>query len=176
MHIYTADPHFGHTNILSHAKRPFTSIEEMDGAILRAYQEAVGPNDDLWMVGDFAWNKRIAQAMFAQIPGRKHLVSGNHDTRIKSLGWASVHDIAEVEDGGQHFVLCHYPMITWSRSRYGVKHLFGHVHQNWAGSNRAINIGVDWWDFKPTTKPAILERAATLGTHPGWSETEPGAA
>ncbi|TGD60034.1 metallophosphoesterase, partial [Tabrizicola sp. WMC-M-20] len=51
--------------------------------MLSAMQEAMGPDDDLWIVGDFAFapsdQAGRLEAMLASIPGRKHLVRGSHD-------------------------------------------------------------------------------------------------
>lgn len=71
-------------------------------------------------------------------------------------------DLVEMKDGDQRFVLCHYPMITWHHARRGAVQLFGHIHNNWLGSQNAVNIGVDVWDFAPTQAGDILRRAKTL--------------
>jgi len=158
MHHYTADWHLRHRNILTHTQRPFGSVEEMDAAIIARAQARVKPTDDLWVVGDVGMARGPTEAAFAQIPGRKHLVLGNHDIKpwVKRLGWASIHDLVEVQDGDTLFVLCHYPMITWNKARYGTKHLFGHIHTAWLGSNRALNVGVDWWTSPPPPPPPSL--------------------
>lgn len=171
MHLYTSDLHFSHGNVLVYDKRPFDSIDAMDAAMVATLKRTVSAKDDLWIVGDYGWNRAKGQALFDQIPGRKHLVLGNHDKGrhskwIRALGWHSLHDITDVQDGDTHFVLCHYPMLTWNKAHYGTKLLFGHVHKAWSGSNRAINVGVDCWGYAPTTAAAILERAATQPEHP----------
>lgn len=179
MNYYTADPHFFHERILEFCDRPFTSISEMNGRILAHYQASVGPDDDLWIVGDVAMVRSdIADqlsAMLQSIPGRKHLVIGNHDKPwIRALPvWESVHDMVEVIDDGTRLTLCHYPMITWPGARRGALQLFGHVHQNWRGSRNAVNVGVDVWDFKPVTIREIRKRAAGMPVNPLWSKVEP---
>lgn len=101
-HLYTADPHFGHGRIMGFCKRPFASVEDMDGRMLRAMQEAMRPEDDLWIIGDFAFASADQagrlEAMLASIPGRKHLLRGNHDKpwMLKLAGWASTHDMVEI--------------------------------------------------------------------------------
>lgn len=152
-HLYTADLHLGHTRILTFCKRPFASIEEMDGRLLRAMQEAMGPDDDLWIVGDFAvatsdQSGRL-EGMLASIPGRKHLVVGNHDPLwvTELTGWASTHDMVEIQDQGTRIHLCHYPMITFPGARHDGLQLFGHVHGHWLGSRNSINTGVDCWNW-----------------------------
>lgn len=181
MNYYTADPHFGHVSIMQFCKRPFSNVNEMDAHILAAYKAIMTPKDDLWIVGDFAFAKidqsvRI-ESLLATIPGRKHLVRGNHDKywMTKLSGWHSVHDLIEVKEDGFRLTLCHYPMITFPGARHGAIQLFGHVHDNWRGSRNSVNVGVDVWDFRPTTLPEIIARANTLPVNPLWSAVEPGS-
>ena len=35
--FFTADPHFGHTNIIRYENRPFASAEEMDQELIRRW-------------------------------------------------------------------------------------------------------------------------------------------
>ena len=181
MNYYTADPHFGHASIMRFCNRPFHDVAEMDDHILSAYQAVMGPKDDLWIIGDFAFAKineaAKLESMLAVIPGRKHLVRGNHDKpwMAKLSGWHSVHNLTEVKEGGYRLTLCHYPMITFPGARHGAVQLFGHVHQNWKGSRNSVNVGVDVWDFRPVTLPDILERTHALPVNPLWNDVEPGA-
>ncbi len=151
----------------------------MNREILYNYQSTVGPTDDLWVLGDVAVVHVDAapelSAMLASIPGRKHLVTGNHDKAwIKSLPvWTSVHGIVEIKDSGHRITLCHYPMITFAGARHGAIQLFGHIHQNWRGSRNSVNVGVDVWDFRPVTFPEIKARAARQPVNPVWNKVEP---
>ncbi|VVT22653.1 putative phosphoesterase or phosphohydrolase [Roseovarius sp. EC-HK134] len=180
MNFYTADPHFFHSNILKFCKRPFGSVGEMNRKILHNYQSTVSDDDDLWILGDVAVVHVDAapelSAMLASIPGRKHLITGNHDKAwIKSLPvWTSVHGIVEIKDSGHRITLCHYPMITFAGARHGAVQLFGHVHGNWYGSRNSVNVGVDCWNFQPVTLKQVMERAETLPVNPLWSTVEPG--
>jgi calcineurin-like phosphoesterase family protein len=179
-HFYTADLHLNHSSIIHFCKRPFADASEMDQAILQNLEAAVGRDDDLWIVGDFAFAREIERASveryFERIPGRKHLIVGNHDKPwVCKLGWASVNDIVSVQDGDQWFLLCHYPMMTWNHARRGSVHLFGHVHNNWHGSRNSVNVCIDLWDFKPMQAGDILRRAKTLPKNKHWHDVEPGA-
>ena len=99
----------------------------MDSVLLANLASRVGPDDALWIVGDFAFGPRAKDAkwlggIFARLPGaEKHLVVGNHDGKAtQDLPWSSVTQITEVSDGeNANTVLCHYPMITWHRARKG---------------------------------------------------------
>lgn len=180
MNFYTADPHFGHANILKFCNRPFRDVPEMDARILLNYQNVVCPHDDLWILGDFTFagidDSIHVSGMLRSIPGRKHLVTGNHDKHwVRNLPeWASVHDLVEIKDAGHRVTLCHYPMITFAGARHGAIQMFGHVHQNWAGSRNSVNVGVDLWDFRPITLEDVKSRALELPVNPLWEQVEPG--
>ena len=177
-HWYTADPHFFHLNILKHCNRPFATIEAMNAALVANIQTKVQRHDHLWFVGDFSFRANKGDnlaGLFAQIPGQKHLIRGNHDGKtVENLPWASKHDRYEVHDGKHRFFLDHYPLLTWPGIRHGCVQLFGHVHQNWAGSNRSVNVGVDFWDFAPMDAEAILARVPNQPKLPFLDELEPG--
>ena len=179
---YTADTHFGHENIIRHCKRPFRNAAEMDAKFLENLWSKVGPKDDLWIVGDFAFGPRAKHApyiahIFEQLPGaRKHLVTGNHDRKpTLQLPWDSMSPLQEVRDGpdNQAHTLCHYPMITWNHARRNALQLFGHVHDNWRGSRNCVNVGVDVWDFMPVAFEDIMARAKTLPENKHWQDVEP---
>ncbi|WJS84397.1 hypothetical protein [Paracoccus sp. TOH] len=93
-HFFTADTHFADDPVRWFFGRPFASSEAMDAAMI-ARAGVVGAEDDLWIVGDFAAceteaGRMAAPAAFAALPGRKHLVRGNHDPDwlVRTLPWA----------------------------------------------------------------------------------------
>ena len=45
--FFTADEHYGHTNIIKYCDRPFASVEEMDAEIIKRHNDLVGPQDAL---------------------------------------------------------------------------------------------------------------------------------
>ena len=105
--------------------------------------------------------------LFDAIPGRKHLVRGNHDHKdtIK-LPWSSVQDLVEIKDQEQDLIVCHYPLLTWNKARYGAFHLFGHVHGEFTGYRSALNVGLDCCDFRPLGLPEIKNRITQFDTQP----------
>lgn len=173
--VASADLHLGHPKIIDYCKRPYKSVEEMDHDLLQRALEVVGPKTHYWFAGDFALHKSAGERFFNALPGIKHFVRGNHDQNnwVEKLGWDSIHDIAEFRDYNTLFVMCHYPMITWNKARYGSINLFGHIHNAHEGSQRAVNVGVDCWDYAPATPKQILERAKTLGPHPQFGFINP---
>lgn len=178
---YTADTHFGHENVIGFCDRPFRDADHMDTVLIENLRSRVGREDDLWIVGDFAFGDKAKETtylagIFDELPGaRKHLIVGNHDLE-KTLGlpWDSVSHLAEVRDGphNQAHTLCHYPMITWNHARRQALHLFGHVHKNWLGSRNSINVGVDVWGFMPVQFAELIARAETLPVNKHWNDVE----
>jgi calcineurin-like phosphoesterase family protein len=154
----------------------------MDATLIENMWNVVGPEDHLWILGDFAFGAKAKdpaylEAIFLQLPGaEKHLIVGNHDLApTLELPWTSVSQMVELKDGasGPANTLCHYPMITWNHARKGALQLFGHVHNNWKGSNNSVNVGVDVWDFMPVSINDIARRAKTLPKNKHWGDVEP---
>jgi calcineurin-like phosphoesterase family protein len=52
--FYIADLHFGHWNIVRYDNRPFESIEEMDNALIRNWNNVVSDEDTVYILGDIS--------------------------------------------------------------------------------------------------------------------------
>ena len=153
--FFTADTHFGHAGARSLFKRPFASVPEMDAAMVQGWNETVGPNDEVWHLGDFAVRVPAPEmeALLARLNGIKHLVVGNNDKdeTLCLRGWASVTPYAEITVDDARLVLCHYPFRSWNGMHKGVVNLHGHSHGRLKGLPRQIDVGVDCWNFRPVT-------------------------
>lgn len=178
---YTADTHFGHEKVIPLCGRPFHSTGHMDTSLIENLWSKVSSEDDLWIIGDFAYgpkakDSRYLEGLFGQLPGaRKQLIIGNHDSDLtQALPWDSVAEIAKVKDGreGLDHTLCHYPMLTWDGARKGSLQFFGHVHDRWKGSRNAVNVGVDQWNFMPVSFDQLARRAKSLPENKHWSDVE----
>jgi calcineurin-like phosphoesterase family protein len=161
---FTSDTHFGHAKMLRVVGRPFRSADEMDEVLITRWNEVVGRSDDVWHLGDFAFlGSGPVDAVRARLNGRIHLVRGNHDTDFVAHSpelFTSIHDIAEVDLGGQTLVLCHYPMREWPKAWRGAWHLFGHLHGRLddAPLGHSLDVGVDSHDYRPIG----MERVAQI--------------
>lgn len=125
MHWFTADPHYGHDRIIGFCDRPFPDVAAMNTHLLAACQTRVGPDDDLWILGDFTAGRatdaqrREVRVIYHALPGRKHLIRGNHDENwVRDLPWDSVSETADIVVDKRRLFLCHYPMITWPGARH----------------------------------------------------------
>jgi calcineurin-like phosphoesterase family protein len=157
--FFTSDHHFGHGGARGLFKRPFGSVAEMDDAMVSRWNAVVGPNDEVWHLGDFAV-RQPAEGMarlLEALAGRKHLIAGNNDGPATAglPHWASVRTYFELEADGAWLILCHYPLRTWNRMGRGAINLHGHSHGRLAPLPRQVDVGVDCWDFRPITLAEI---------------------
>lgn len=79
---FTADTHFGHTNILGGGQRPFDSIDQMNARLIAAINDRVSCRDTLYILGDFSYRTTQAEALrLRERINCEHvrLIRGNHD-------------------------------------------------------------------------------------------------
>ena len=161
MVYFTADLHLGHENIITHCGRPFENAAEMDKVLISNWNSRVTDRDDIYIVGDLIWkNPDRALDYLRRLHGRKYLIRGNHDhVWLRSQEvidcFETIDDIVEIKLNGTHITLCHYPMMSWNKSRYGSYLIHGHIHNNtrdcfWPLIKQSpfmLNAGVDinWW-------------------------------
>jgi calcineurin-like phosphoesterase family protein len=163
MSIYfTSDTHFGHGGALGLYRRPFPTVAAMNEALVRHWNETVGPDDEIWHLGDFAIRQpaeRMAEWL-DRLNGVKHLVTGNNDPEAttRQPSWASVEPYVEITVDGVFLVLCHYPFRSWRRMDKGAINLHGHCHGRLKPQRRQFDVGVDVWSFRPVTLADILEQ------------------
>jgi calcineurin-like phosphoesterase family protein len=165
MIFFTSDTHFGDHRTLNIHKRAFASVAEMDAALVAGWNAVVGPQDEVWHLGDFARRASDVPALLERLAGIKHLVRGNNDPPGTSAaaGWASVQDYAELELDGRLLVLCHYPFRSWNGQHRKSVNLHGHSHGKLKPMPRQYDVGVDAQNFRPVTLVQLLGGAAALG-------------
>jgi calcineurin-like phosphoesterase family protein len=158
--FFTADTHFGHGGARGLYRRPFATTAEMNAAMIHLWTERVGAEDELWHLGDFALgcSRQAAAELLAQLPGHKHLVTGNNDAAATTslAGWSTVQAYAELVVDGVELVLCHYAFRTWRNMSRGSMNLHGHSHGRLRPLPRQVDVGVDVWNFRPVTLGEIL--------------------
>lgn len=145
LNLYIADMHFGHSNAILFDHRPFSSRDEMDEVMIKLWNNRVRPDDDVYILGDFAFRSGKAEQWYLrQLRGRKHLVIGNHDGKLleneKAMSYfESVDKMMHVEDQGNHISLCHFPILQWNGRHKGHLHIYGHIHGTIDETTEIIN-------------------------------------
>ena len=160
---FTADHHFGHAAARSFYRRPFSSVDEMDGKMIDRWNSVVQAEDVVWYLGDFAVRQSPERVgyLLDVLHGQKHLIVGNNDDAgvTACAGWASVQPYAELTVDGTNLVLCHYPFRTWRSMGRGWVNLHGHSHGRLKPLPRQFDVGVEAWDFRPVPLAQLVGNA-----------------
>lgn len=175
--FFTADTHFGDRRVLQIDRRPFASVAAHDEALVALWNEAVGVEDEVWHLGDFALGpgpERIAE-LLASLHGRKHLIIGNNDGpgTLRAAGWASVRHYAEIAVEGRRLVLAHYAFRTWNGMGRGAIDLHGHSHGRLQRQPRQYDVGVDARGYRPVRLDTILGRPRGSAARRGAAVARP---
>lgn len=158
---FSSDWHLCHENVIKYSRRPFGSVEEMNGALVSNWNERVKPGDCGYILGDFTLSKdpEVAAGFSRRMNGQKFLITGNHDRwaeKVKEpakFGFVWIRPYHELKVGDQKIILCHYPFLTWNGSHRGSWNIFGHSHgtsRNDIGGKR-LDAGVDCWNYYPVS-------------------------
>lgn len=186
VNFYISDFHFGHKNVIKFDYRPFESVDEMNSTLIANWNDTVGHNDNVYVLGDFCWGKSDEWIdILSQLKGNKYLIAGNHDLRNPPSDvrrfFQDWRDYKEIFDNDRKVIMCHYP-IPFYKSDYSSNTfmLYGHVHitfeneyveqlryeiQNDPYERPAknlcqfYNVGcmMPWMDYRPRTLDEIVE-------------------
>lgn len=181
---FTADPHFGHRNIVDYCGRPWADVEEMDDGLVANINSVVGPQDRLWIIGDVAI-RREGLAQVSRLNGHKILVAGNHDAcwaghrrqgkARNAIAWYRDAGFDEVHTGtvrhilgGRPVLISHLPYkVRGDEEIYedkydtrrpvdeGLPLICGHVHEKWRQRGRMFNVGVDANSLLPVAETEL---------------------
>lgn len=151
MIYFTSDLHLGHANAIKFTNRPFQSVEQMNDGLIRNINETVMANDELWILGDFAFkvNMAAAKQFRDQINCKTvHMITGNHDKDYtRDHIFQSVQPYKELKTEYGKFILFHYPIYEWNGAHNGTIHLHGHIHST--GSYNTANLQKRYIDRFP---------------------------
>lgn len=169
MIFFTADTHFGHANAIWMCERPFESVDDMNEAMIAAWNSRVTGSDTVYIVGDMFFRCEDPESILRRLKGRKRLLPGNHDGswtgRINlSKYFLSVDTMLETSDGKRAITLCHYPLLSWKHAKRSYM-IHGHIHHDTSADfwpllckrEHVLNAGVDINGFQPVTFEELLE-------------------
>ena len=147
---FTSDTHFCHTKDFLWAPRGFSSVDEMNEALVERWNNVVPKGRDaiVYHLGDMCLSDTEAAIPYIKrLNGEIIWIRGNHDSdnRVKTIlqechnvtlisqdidnAWAYV-----LKDGKKRFYLCHYPTVVNNTKDKPVYCLCGHSHtkDTWA--------------------------------------------
>ena len=172
--FFTSDTHFGHQPEFLWKPRGFSSVEEMDEAIIENWNKVVKPNDIVYHLGDTMLNDNVyGLECFKRLNGQIFLIYGNHDTDArKNLlftelsgkmlgGWYAY----VIKHGKYSIYLSHYPTLTanYDSGKHfsqNVINLHAHTHQKTNFLNPTnpfmYHVGVDSHNCTPVHIDEII--------------------
>lgn len=176
MIYFTADLHLGHANIIRYCGRPFSSVKEMDEALIGNWNATVTPKDEVYILGDLTMLPAAeAHGYLQRMNGRKYFIRGNHDRFLKGFAlhesdFAWIKDYHVLTANGRRIVLFHFPILEWDQFYRNAIHLYGHVHNSQTSAKLleglkgpAFNVGVDVNGYHPVSISEIIHRADKPG-------------
>lgn len=145
--------------------RPFTTLEEYHGLLLKNHNSRVGKDDTFILNGDAVYQKADPKylELIAQFNGKKILVRGNHDSAFTNEQFTPYFDKI-IDDGqgmfidGMPWYVTHYP----STGKPDVFNLVGHIHAAWKYQLNMFNIGVDANHFTPIDIDTINDHVTAI--------------
>ncbi|MFT4143500.1 MAG: metallophosphoesterase [Mobilitalea sp.] len=169
MIFFTSDLHFDHEKIIKLCNRPFLTTEDMNTKLINNWNNAVSPDDTIYILGDFCVSSANRIEFFLnQLNGKKMLLKGNHDENldkvfkncknINNSFFLGVYQEIVIND--IDLVLFHYPIIAWKNYNKEAIHLHGHLHSlNPVGEHlKRYDVGIDGNNFLPVSINVILEK------------------
>lgn len=165
----TSDHHFDHKNILKYQPhtRPFNTVEEMESGLISRHNHMVGPKDEVYFLGDFAFaSEQKVLEILEQMNGRKYFIFGNHDKVMrnervrKHFEWMKSYHELRIPGIRSPIPLFHYPIFSWNRMHFGAYHFYGHTHGQipYLYNGLAMDIGVDTNDCYPYNVADLIAR------------------
>ena len=152
-----SDTHFDHKNILKFEEhfRPFKDVNEMNETLISNWNKTVGPNDEVYHVGDFAFGNKF-ERIGKRLNGHKYLVLGNHDNTnniqmYMDAGFSEFYGMVKLDN----YILTHCPMHDTELMYYpGKKNVHGHIHSRLVFDKNKpnldyINVSVELTGHKP---------------------------
>ncbi len=148
-----SDTHFGHTNIIKYAGRPFATPEEMDEALVENWNSVVRPQDKVYHLGDVAMSRRKLPIL-ERLNGTKILIKGNHDIYPLKDYTPYFKDIR-----GSHeiagLLLTHIPVHESQKARY-TGNVHGHTHEKVLWDPWYLNVCVEQINYTPISLEQVI--------------------
>lgn len=181
---FTSDYHMGHRNIIGLCERPFADVDTMEREIIARHNALVGPNDDVYDLGDFAFrcSPEHAADCLRKLSGRRIVLWGNHDKPLRqALGRGLLDDLVasgkvtfigdpdprfhtgfRTTIDGRSVTLSHYAQRTWLGAFRGAWHLYGHSHGNLSPFMASFDVGVDAHEFRPISYEEVKAKMDSI--------------
>lgn len=134
------DLHLDHKNIIRYCHRPFGSVEEMNGVLLKNWNSVIGKKDIVYFLGDLTFRSNKIGYWLRRLNGTIIIIKGNHDKAIrrghlkkiikyKDMKFMLIHDPRNIPKDWKEWIIHghkhnnnmkHYPLINRKRKTINV--------------------------------------------------------
>lgn len=144
----------------------------MNETIIKNFHSVIKPDDDLYLLGDnFLGDLYAGIGLFNQLPGKIHLIWGNHCTNNRKEAMSKCHNVVEIcgyatilKYKKYHFYMSHFPTVTTNFDDYKkpltkrLLALSGHTHSNILfESCNSYNVAVDAHNCFPVSIEQVIK-------------------
>lgn len=173
--FFTSDLHFDDERLNLYGRDlMFKNSKEVDEYIIKKWNETVGDNDLVIIIGDISMTKDGLDNL-KKLKGEKWLVKGNYDIskndggtakyeisdEILSEYFTNIMNELEVDVNGEKIYINHYP----TNRKPQMMNIVGHIHGTWKVKRNMINVGVDAWHFVPVSEDLIKFQINGIRNH-----------
>jgi calcineurin-like phosphoesterase family protein len=181
-----SDTHFGHTGVCRFTRndgvtklRPWDSAEEMDEAMIAAWNDRVKPTDKVYHLGDVVINRKALKTL-SRLNGDKVLIRGNHDI-FRDDEYREYFRELRAYHVMNGMILSHIPIHPESLGRFGTN-IHGHLHTGRVLMDSDIDfetgkkpidpryhcVCVEQTDFRPILFEDVIKRIEAEGGKIGF--------
>lgn len=143
----------------------------MNDTIIKNFNSIITEKDDLYLLGDnFLGELESGISLFNQLPGKIHLIWGNHCTDNRKIAMSQCHNVVEIIGFAgmlhyhkYHFYLSHYPTATTNFDiekplKARILALGGHTHsKNLFEPCGSYNVAIDAHNNMPVSIDEIIK-------------------
>lgn len=148
------DTHFNHGVVA--AIRGYQNAEDMNQALVEAWNQTVRPGDIVWHLGDVYFGGQERHEILWQLNGTKHLVLGNHDRYPHACYAAHFNKIyGSMELHGA--ILTHLPVHPGQAYRWNFN-VHGHTHDKVIDDPFYICVSLEQTGGRPVALKELLNR------------------
>lgn len=170
----SSDLHFFHDRGFLYIPRGFLCVENMNEIIVENFKDDINPEDEVYILGDLllggSENMSAGLELIREIPGKLHLVRGNHDTDKRWEAYSKLPNVVEQQNAiylkykKYHFYMSHYPTLTGNLEKESLHqctiNLYGHTHQQtnfYQDIPYMYHVGVDSHNCHPVLLDTAIE-------------------
>lgn len=162
--FFTGNLQFGRPSAIKYFKRPFHDVEHMDQTLRANWNQVVGEDDIVYVLGNFAWDPTTAEEMLTSLNGTIIIVPGEIDAPLLELedkemmpeGCAVIEHIFTADE--DNLTISYWPLMEWPKKSTGAYSFFGFPNAKYKTDHkkRMVNVACDFWGYKPQSLENIM--------------------